>query len=80
MERVGKDLINRRSIDLADEFRLEFQVKYKGAKKAKIVKNLRPRRFYGDHCLIKAVLLMILLYKRIQTKTTRVPIPFFLMK
>ena len=78
MERVGKDLINRRSIDLADEFRLEFQVKYKGAKKAKIVKNLDQGGSTGTIVLIKAVLLMILLYKRIQTKTTRVPIPFFL--
>ena len=78
MERVGKDLINRRSIDLADEFRLEFQVKYKGAKKAKIVKNLDQGGSTGTIVLIKAVLLMILLYKRIQTKTARVPMPFFL--
>ena len=78
MEQVGKDLINRRSIDLADEFRLEFQVQFKGTKKPKIVKNLDQGGSTGTRVLIKAVLLMILLYKRIQSKSQRVPMPFFL--
>ena len=78
MERIGKELVNRRSIDLADEFRLEFQVGFKGAKRAKIVTNLDQAGSTGTIVLIKAVLLMVLLYKRIQTKTSRVPIPFFL--
>ena len=78
MERVGKELVNRRSIDLANEFRLEFQVKFKGAKRAKIVTNLDQAGSTGTIVLIKAVLLMILLYKRIQTNSGRVPIPFFL--
>ena len=78
MERIGKELVNRRSIDLADEFRLEFQVRFKGAKRAKIVTNLDQAGSTGTIVLIKAVLLMVLLYKRIQTKTGRVPMPFFL--
>ena len=78
MERVGRELINRRSINLADEFGLEFQVKFKGAKKAKIVKNLDQAGSTGTIVLIKAVLLMILLYKRVQTNSRRVPLPFFL--
>jgi hypothetical protein len=78
MEQVGKDLINRRSINLADEFRLEFHVQFKGTKKPKIVKNLDQGGSTGTRVLIKAVLLMILLYKRIQSKSQRVPMPFFL--
>jgi len=78
MERIGKEMVNRRSINLTDEFRLEFQVRFKGAKKAKIVTDLDKAGSTGTIVLIKAVLLMILLYKRIQSKSERIPIPFFL--